>query len=178
MHLVERHPASQRGSLLRSGPSQMSAAVMTTMGCAWKYLCNLLAAQTSARTSFSIMPVLLLASNGSRFFDALIQGFKEWQRFFRRFGEESIQASQLPIEALDLFDCPWVWELQHDLRLVWARFYPFRTDHLCFRVTLDDQVVHVYLQVPTNLSVKGLVYQSLETLEGVAAEGLDLPIDF
>ncbi|GKF59303.1 hypothetical protein Tco_0176089, partial [Tanacetum coccineum] len=37
-----------------SGPSQMSATVMTTMGYAWKYLRNLLVAQTSARTSFSI----------------------------------------------------------------------------------------------------------------------------
>ncbi|GKC10877.1 hypothetical protein Tco_1007659 [Tanacetum coccineum] len=83
MPLVEHRPASQRGSLLRSGPSQMSGA-----------------------------------------------GFAEWQRFFRRFGEESIQASQLPIEALDLFDCPWGWELQHGLRLVWAWFYPFRTDHV------------------------------------------------
>ncbi|GJY25080.1 hypothetical protein Tco_0399806 [Tanacetum coccineum] len=148
----------------------MSATVMTTMGCAWKYMRKLLAAQTSARTSFSI------------------------------------EASQLPIEDLDLFDCPWGWELQHGLRLAWARFYPFRTDH-----------------VPTNLSVKGLVYQSLvcdanvleakrhfcvaiypvigvesclililfhhlylmiafvgvqNTLKGIAAEGLDLPIDF
>ncbi|GKF32571.1 hypothetical protein Tco_0102369, partial [Tanacetum coccineum] len=52
------------------------------------------------------------------FFDALLQGFEEWQRFFRQFGEESIQASQLPIEALDLFDYLWGKELHHGLRLV------------------------------------------------------------
>nr|GFA66382.1 hypothetical protein [Tanacetum cinerariifolium] len=32
----------------------MGWSVMTTMGCAWKYLCKLLAAQSSVRTSFSI----------------------------------------------------------------------------------------------------------------------------
>ncbi|GJZ28314.1 hypothetical protein Tco_0572961 [Tanacetum coccineum] len=32
----------------------MSWSVITAIGCAWKYLCNLLAANTSDRTSFSI----------------------------------------------------------------------------------------------------------------------------
>nr|GEV62361.1 copia protein [Tanacetum cinerariifolium] len=52
---VKRHPASQQGSLLGCDITcLMGWSVMTTIGCAWKYLCNLLAAQTSARTSFSI----------------------------------------------------------------------------------------------------------------------------
>nr|GFB99997.1 hypothetical protein [Tanacetum cinerariifolium] len=49
LYFCNRHATSGRDITCLMGWS-----VMTTMGCAWKYLCNLLAAQTSARTSFFI----------------------------------------------------------------------------------------------------------------------------
>nr|GEY70683.1 reverse transcriptase domain-containing protein [Tanacetum cinerariifolium] len=36
---------------------------------------------------------------------------KSGKDFFCRFGDESVQASQFPVEALDFFDCSWGWEL-------------------------------------------------------------------
>ncbi|GJS04112.1 hypothetical protein Tco_0320620 [Tanacetum coccineum] len=105
------------------------------MGCAWKYLCNLLAAQTGAKTSFSIgfrtdhstkvlaLPawVVLLSVVSSlleglfcfwhpmeiTFLMHFFKVLKSGKDFSANLKRKSIQASQLPIEALDLLDFPW-----------------------------------------------------------------------
>nr|GEY48183.1 reverse transcriptase domain-containing protein [Tanacetum cinerariifolium] len=45
--------------------------------------------------------------------------------------------------------------------IMYPRYIPSAALNLCFHVTLDDQLVHIYLQVLTDLFVKGFIYQSL-----------------
>nr|GEV00595.1 hypothetical protein [Tanacetum cinerariifolium] len=54
MRLANFRPASLPGNPLGFVLSQTSLAVITAIGCAWKYLRSLLATKTSDRTSFSI----------------------------------------------------------------------------------------------------------------------------
>ncbi|GJT73974.1 hypothetical protein Tco_1033260 [Tanacetum coccineum] len=54
MYLVELRSVSLQGNSLGFVLSQISSAVITAIGYAWKYLRNLLAVKTSARTIFSI----------------------------------------------------------------------------------------------------------------------------
>nr|GEX70028.1 hypothetical protein [Tanacetum cinerariifolium] len=74
---------------------------MTTMGCAWKYLRNLLAAQTSTTTSFSIELLESLFCYWRpmevTFFDALLQGFEEWQRFFANLDRNLFRLDSFPL---------------------------------------------------------------------------------
>nr|GEW59247.1 hypothetical protein [Tanacetum cinerariifolium] len=88
----------------------MGWSVMTTIGCSWKYLRNLLAAQTCARTScfkaYFASPIQWKSPFLMHFFKVLKSG-----KDFSANLEMNLQASQLPVETLDFFDCPWGWEL-------------------------------------------------------------------
>nr|GEU67344.1 hypothetical protein [Tanacetum cinerariifolium] len=102
----------------------------SVMGCTWKYLRNLWLRRLAPGLAFSLgyslawepaapdsqnRPVSRhCSSRSSKTYQSLRRkriSFEEWQRFFRRFEDESVQASQLSVEALDFFDCSWGWEL-------------------------------------------------------------------
>nr|GFA34183.1 hypothetical protein [Tanacetum cinerariifolium] len=177
----------------------MGWSVMTIMRCAWKYLRNLLAAQISARTSFSI---------------GVLKSGKDFSYDLER---NLFRLASFPLRL-------WTSLIVHGDGSCNTAFvlsgHGFIPSGL---IMYPRNIPSAALNVPTNLSVKGLVYQSLvcyasvleaeghcfvaiypvtgvesrlflilfrymylmiafvgvqETLKGVAAEGFNLPIDF